>query len=396
MIISTNKRSQLQDFEKLVYSATDYLNSDAQNRTSYYETRGAQKLEDDVVRALNRLAKDTAFEGTIKKISGHKFPDIVANDYFGVEVKSSFNTNWVTLGGSVNESTRVDGIERIFVTFGKLVSPIEFRTRPYEDCLSEVVVTHYPRYKIDMNLEKGNTIFDKMNTTYDELRTSKNPVHKIVEYYKSNLKDGETLWWIDTDENEYSKQTENTKEKHQDSQVKEKLFAEKTSKIVIPKTEIKVNDTLNNLYARMANSMKVRLWRSISIEEKKSLVRAGFAFFPIILSESNIKYEQFSLWLAARFGIISTSLRDSFSAGGKETVLLNGKTYKIKQAQFKILQNRLEIMGLIYSADESFLQTSWNVPKIESDRLGQWIEIVSSYSDNPLKEIQLYQDIFYS
>lgn len=395
MIISTNKRPQLQDFEKLVYSATDYLNTDAQNRTSYYETRGAQKLEDDVVLALNKLAKDTAFEGTIKKISGQKFPDIVANDYFGVEVKSSYNTNWETLGGSVNESTRVEGIERIFLTFGKLVSPIEFRTRPYEDCLSEVVVTHYPRYKIDMNLEKGNTIFDKMNTTYDELRTSKNPVHKIVEYYKSNLKDGETLWWIDTGENDYSEQTEKTKEKYQKPEVEEKLVAE-NAKIVIPKTGSKVNETLNNLYASMANSMKVRLWRSISVEEKKSLVRAGFAFFPVILSDSNTKYEQFSLWLAARFGIISTSLRDSFSAGGQETVLLKGKTYKIKQAQFKILQNKLEIMDLIYSADESFLQSSWNVTKIETDRLGQWIEIVSSYSENPLKEIQLYQDIFYS
>ena len=54
--------------------------------------------------------------------------------------------------------------------FAKLASPIEFRCRPYEECLSEVVVTHSPRYLIDMNLAIGKTIFDKIKTPYNELR----------------------------------------------------------------------------------------------------------------------------------------------------------------------------------------------------------------------------------
>lgn len=350
MIFSTNKTPELRDFEHLVYAANDFLNRDARENPDYYKTRRAQKLEDDVFSALNKLAEGTAFEGTIQKISGQKFPDIIAADYFGVEVKSSYSNNWETLGGSVNESTRVDGIERIFLIFGKLLEPVEFRARPYEECLSEVVVTHYPRYKIDMNLEEGNTIFDKMRTTYDELRASENPVHKIVEYYRSNLKKGEALWWIDGGD----------------------------------------NPIFDNSYTAAGN-IKVRLWRTLSGEEKKSLVNAGFAFFPQLLGDSHDKYEAFSLWLVARFGIVSTSLRDSFSAGGQETISLRDGEHTVSQAKHKVYQNRSDIIRIINSADEPFLRSSWNVGHIASDRIGQWIDIVSSFSGNPEDERRLFK-----
>ena len=62
----------------------------------------------------------------------------------------------------------------------QLGSPIEFRARAYEECLSEVVVTHSPRYLIDMNLEKGKTIFDKINISYDTLRKKQNPIKPII------------------------------------------------------------------------------------------------------------------------------------------------------------------------------------------------------------------------
>lgn len=56
------------------------------------------------------------------------------------------------------ESTRNKDVERIYMTFGKLGGSPAFITKPYEDCLSEIVVTHYPRYLINMKLEHGNTI----------------------------------------------------------------------------------------------------------------------------------------------------------------------------------------------------------------------------------------------
>ena len=46
-----------------------------------------------------------------------------------------------------------------------------------------------------MRLRKGETIFDKMGVPYDELRLMENPVAPVSKYYRSQLKEGESLWW---------------------------------------------------------------------------------------------------------------------------------------------------------------------------------------------------------
>ncbi|GHU43196.1 hypothetical protein FACS1894111_08400 [Clostridia bacterium] len=333
MIISENRIPSLPEFKTLVLDATIKLNDDAKRREAYYLKRNAQLLEDDVARALSESAIGTAFADTIRKISGQCFPDIVAASYYGVEVKSSKDDRWITLGGSVNESTRIEGVERIFLTFGKLLNPVEFRSRPYEDCLSDVVVTHYPRYRIDMNLSKGKTIFDKMDTTYDALRQSTDPVVKIVDYYKSRLGEGESLWWTGS-----ATQTEQPAS--------------------VP--------------------MKIRLWRTLSAEEKKELSNIGLALFPDLLSNSSTKYEGFSLWLVGTYGVISTSVRDSFSAGGQGTIRTDvGIFDKVPHVLLNIQKNSTQIALNILNADESVLEETWRTNKISSDRIGQWIEIVS-------------------
>jgi len=338
MIISNNRSPNLPEFQNLIETATLKLNDDAAKRSSYYLTRNAQLLEDDVKDVLDITAKGTNFEGTIKKISGLRFPDIVAAKYYGVEVKSSKDEKWITLGGSVNESTRVEDVERIFLTFGKLTNPIEFRSRPYEDCLSDVVVTHYPRYKIDMNLPNGKTIFDKMKIPYDALRLSADPVGHIVSYYKSQLKDGESLWWTG----------KATKDEH-----------------------IEVD------------SMKIRLWRTLSTEEKRELMASGFAYFPVLLSNSSTKYEQLSLWLMIQYNVISTSMRDSFSAGGRgEIPTASGRVEKVPRAILNIFENRAAIASYILNTDESILRETWRVKRIDNDRIGQWIDLCTSRNHN--------------
>ena len=331
MIISNNREPNLQEFQNLLDLTTLKLNDDATGRNEYYLKRNAQLLEDDVFGFLNVAAVGTQFEGTIKKISGQRFPDIVAAKYYGVEVKSSKDEKWVSLGGSVNESTRVANVERIFITFGKLASPVEFRSKPYEDCLSEVVVTHYPRYKVDMNLADNSTIFSKMNTTYDTLRLSENPVGTIVDYYKRQLNDGESLWWTGS-----------------------------------PKQE----ETVESV------PMKIRLMRTLTAREKHSLRIAGFAYFPDMLSDSSTKYERFSLWLASRHGVVSTSTRDLFSAGGQKTISTGDN---VSRKIYYIYENRDAISKCINESDEHVLMESWKVNSIKKDRVGQWLDVASSY-----------------
>jgi len=333
MIISSNREPNLEEFQALVNTATTRLNDDAKSKASYYITRGAQKLEDDVLWFLENSARGTKFEGTIEKISGQHFPDIVAAKYYGVEVKSSKDEKWISLGGSVNESTRADGVERIFLTFGKLTNPVEFRSRPYEDCLAEVVATHYPRYKIDMKLGKGETIFDKMRTSYDDLRNADNPVGEIVKYYKGQLKDGESLWWIDN-------------------------------------TRVEENATA---------SMKVRLWSSLPNEERLQLKTSLFVLFPDILStKNNKKYGKAVLWLASHHGVVDSSFRDNFSAGGKVTLITkSGNFEQLPQVFGHIQEFMADIRSLINSTPTEVLAESWKVSQIDGDRISQWISLVA-------------------
>ncbi|MCL2227949.1 MAG: hypothetical protein FWB97_10075 [Oscillospiraceae bacterium] len=334
MIMSSNRAPSLGKFAELVASATNWLNNDAKKNTSYYLNRNAQKLEEDVLKALRASSQGTDFANSIEKISGQKFPDIVAGKFYGVEVKSSKDDKWLSLGGSANESTRVDNVGRVFLIFGKLVEPVEFRSRPYEACLSEVVATHYPRYKINMNLKNGETIFDKMNTTYDALRTLDNPVGEIVKYYKGQLKPGESLWWIDSSSTE-----------------EENVTA----------------------------SMTVRLWSTLSEREKQGFTTSLYTLFPEILSTtSNKKYGRAVLWLASRHGVVDAAFRDKFSAGGKVTIVTQSGAFEnLPQVFSHIQSSALEIQVLLNSTHKRLLSEMWGVSTIESDRLLQWIDLVA-------------------
>lgn len=332
MIISENRIPSLQQFEALMQKVDAFLNKDAQYRTSYYKKRSGLDLEEDVFQAVCQCAKGTVFEDTICLVSGKQFPDIVANQYYGIEVKSTQGDKWTSIGSSILESTRIPNVERIFLTFGKLGGQIAFLSKPYESCLSDIAVTHYPRYKIDMKLENGNSIFDKMSISYDTLRLLDNPITPVAQYYKSQLKKGESLWW-----------------------------------------------TSDNLTEEVAPP-KVRHWKVIDKDEKAMLIAQAYAFFPeTILSNQQDKYDKFALWLATKHGIINTSLRDAFSAGGqKEIVLKNGESY-VSSAVIKRIENNIQAIKIFLAEiSEETLSHFWDC-EVENDRIVQWKKIVLSY-----------------
>ena len=185
MIVSVNSKPDLIEFKNLMLKTDRALNEDAKKRPKYYATRGGNPLEDDVKSALEECAIGTPFENTIEKISGQKFPDIVAAKFYGVEVKSTKENHWTSTGSSILETTRVADVERIYMTFGKLGgNSVEFISKPYEECLYGIAVTHMPRYLINMKLNKGETIFDKIGIPYDELRQMENPIAPGSNYYR--------------------------------------------------------------------------------------------------------------------------------------------------------------------------------------------------------------------
>lgn len=337
MIISENEKPKLDEFKK-VMSQTDYLlNHDATVNEDYFTHRSGLLLEKDVYEALCEAAKNTNFEGSIQLVSGASFPDIVAHNFYGVEVKSTIKNHWTSIGSSILESTRNPNVERIYLTFGKLGKPVKFISRPYEECLSEIVVTHYPRYRIDMQLTKGETIFDKMGVPYDTLRKESNPVIPVSKYYRSKLKNGESLWWAaDSAENEAP--------------------------------------------------MTVKLWNVLSHEEKEKYIIYGYVYFPEVLGKNNnSKYNRYALWLATERSIINTNIRDGFSAGGQvEMQTRSGFLVKMPAAFGRIKKFKNEIAAIILGTDEIILREKWNVEKIERNRILQWCKLVCNQSASNL------------
>src|SRR5690625_8991 len=353
MIISKNNEAEEIEFQKLVENTTKKLNEDAKKRPKYYTTRSGVKLETDVLERLKKEAKGTPFENTIEQVSRQRFPDLIAKKYYGIEIKSTKSNSWISTGSSIIESTRIDSVKRIYLLFGKLSDPIEFRIKPYEDCLSDIVVTHSPRYRIDMELKKGETIFDKMEVEYDVFRKTEDSINIVKQYYRSILKPGQNLWWVDSEPIE-----------------------------------------------EQAVSPIIRMWNSLDNEEKKELQVKGFCWFPEIFGNSSTKFNRFALWLVTQQAVVTTSLRDIYTAGGRANIDLDLITWQNQpQIYYKMYGLKDEIKREILNATDEQVEEFWGIEPVErSNRIYQWVDLVLGYiskdKEKTKESMKMFYDIF--
>lgn len=332
MIVSVNSDPNRSEFNLLLHSTLQELNVHAKNSSKKVEALLGRNLEPFVKDVMSEIAVGTPFEDSIELISGQKFPDIVAKKYYGIEVKTTTQNHWKSTGNSVLESTRVESVERIFMLFAKLAKPIEFRCRPYEEVLSEVVVTHSPRYLIDMNLEQGKTIFDKIKMPYDELRKKENPIKPIVNYYKSKLKPGEELWWMDS---------ENKK----------------------------------------ASSIVIRIWNNLSQSEKQEFKNQSMVFFPELFGNRSDKFNGLAIWLSTRESVVCPNVRDLFTAGGKSDIILDSYTLtNVPRIFVNLLNNLHSILDILTKTSELELSEFWEMKTTEKTKIFDWINLVSEHS----------------
>lgn len=341
MIISTQENAYIQDFEELLEKAKSDLNQQALNKPEYFSNRGGTKFEQDVYASICKHAKNTSFEDKIELVSGHRFPDIVAylneTKGLGIEVKTSIKNQWKSVGGSIFENTRLVGIERIYLFFGKLIQPPEFRYRKYEDCLYNVAITHSPRYLIDMDLSDGETIFDKIGISYDDLRKSNRPFAPIKDYLRKALsKNNEDIWWVDNVE-------------AKDSEAKE---------------------------------ISVRLWGNLSSSKKAELRIEAISLFPQIFGQHSKKYAKLATWLVAKHGVVAPSLRDTFTAGGKVTLTLNNTVHEnLPQIYVHLQENNKLIKTTIEQTSIEDLKYYWDIEDIApNEKFKIWISLVQTYS----------------
>ena len=301
------------------------------------------KLESLVYEILLEISIGTLFENKIEHLGGLKFPDIIIDGIYGLEIKTSQKSNWTTVGNSIFEGTRHKGVESIYLLFGQFSSEIEFQIRPYQDCLSEIVVTHSPRYLIDMNLAQDKGILSEINLDYNSFRSNPNSFELVKSHYHSKLGPGERLWWSNSEN------------------------AEKASKPIL------------------------KSWHDLTTSEKTDLKLLGIVLFPEIFSQASSKYFNLTLWLLIEESIICPNIRDIYSAGGTmnfnfENIELSG----IPKKEYYLLKNFERLTTVIASLDNFLIYEHWGINPADKSKVGIWLGLVSPYLRSDVKNV-LYQ-----
>ena len=298
-------------------------------RLSQLKGIGPDKFEDLVFETIKETAVGTTFEGSLIHTNLYDFPDIIAKKYFGAEVKVTVSDKWVSTGNSILEATRDKDVKKIFIFFGKLGGTPDIKFRNYSECLYGVGVTHSPRYKINMELPVGQSIFDKIGVEYDDLRQN-SPIAQIKAYYRAQLKEGDELWWIDQ----------------------------------------QIEDT--------AASPVIRSFKNLSEEEQRGFIVEAMILFPEMFSPNNSKFERAAAYLVTRHNAVSSSFRDMFSAGGKVELKIGNQTSDVPRIIENLRKHAKEIDITINSLNEEELKNYWRVDLIKKDRIGQWKDLLDA------------------
>ncbi len=291
-----------------------------------------EKFETLIYEAMCRSAKATPFEGSISHTTAHAFPDIVAKKYFGVEVKMTSSDKWISTGNSILETTRVEDVGRIYLLFGKLGGEADIKYRAYQECLYDVGVTHSPRYKINMNLPLGESIFERMGIGYDVLRQSADPIRCIKDFYRAQLKRGEELWWIDA-------------------------RAEDTSVSTV-----------------------IQPFSSLSSERRAEFMVEFMILFPEVFGGSSLKFERPAAYLVSNYSLVSSNLRDLFTSGGKRNIRLARGVVRLPRIYAHLFERAKDIATALPKFPADKLRYYWRVEDLAKDRLVQWRALLAEKS----------------
>ena len=319
---------QKEDFLKILNKARDCL---LEIKGDLKKIKSGEEFEAILYGIISDICASMKIRGAIRT-GKQTFPDIIVRPY-GIEAKSTISDSWVSTGNSIVETTRVSGLKEIYMFFlrqGKS-TPTDIIFKPYAECLSDIVVTHSPRYKINMGLSHGESIFDKMGIDYATFRQSES-IDLAKEYYRSILKEGEELWWLDQ------------------------------------KDDIGITPIIKNL-------------ADLDKKSRDFFKIETMVFFPEIFSVCNRKYIKASLYLLQKYQATCSSFRDLFSAGGQKTIKVGSKSVKISKIYHNLFLVAKKIKDLLNSMDIAELSRIWNVKLPKKQKVEEaWLKQLNRHS----------------
>ena len=359
MIIS----KETEPFDKELQSILDKSKAQIEEKSNAgfdFKKLSGTAFEKVVCDSLNETSSGTSFDNKFEQASTHAFPDlysrVLENKWFGVEVKTS-QKDWKCFGNSIFESTRIPNLDdRIYVFFGKFTNPLECKWARYEDCIDNINITHSPRYQINMDVddEINPSVFKKMEVSYYDFQNSDIGIRMeaLRSYKRKELGDDVALWWLPENE---------------------EPTAEDEGKLVI------------------------KLFSALDVDRKNRIRNQSLILFPE-LYHNRASYDRVLTWLASRHGVVTGSLRDIYSAGGKHTVSFKSKSFRLPRIYGHLEDEKDNIIDTLTKISSSELSYYWDM-KVKEDlkwRLLTWMDQIEEYSsidDFPLRKwlIELFK-----
>ncbi|HAJ57558.1 MAG TPA: hypothetical protein DCL35_07305 [Candidatus Omnitrophica bacterium] len=292
-----------------------------------------EEFQDRLYEVIEAICKERNIQDY--ELTGkHSFPDIRIES-FGIEAKFTQGDSWTINGNSITESTKKNDYDRIYVFFGKRgkKGKSEIMFRPHEECVSDIVVTHSPRYRICMELEKGKDVFAKMgedSATFNK-RSPNEKVEKVKTYYRQTIKKGQEFWWIDADTG------------------------------ITP---------------------IIRVFSDLDKEAQESFKIEVMILFPEVFSSSQHKYDRPNLHLFQKHQARYSSFRDLLTSGGQKNIKIeNGKTIKVPKIFYQLYSCAKAIRENLSKLNRNELAKAWGMEIKDADDIEElWLTLVANES----------------
>lgn len=281
--------------------------------------------EDFLVDILKKAAKSLGYdEDIITHHGGHAFPDVtVRNSCVGIELKGTTSHRKFN-GNSVVASTMKKGLKKIFLFYWIGVDK-EIGYRDYFDSVPNPVVTHSPRFFLDIDLSPSDSMFGNGNGkvgTVDEIIFGDSiNSEKIIKWMAERAKrNNETPWWIAKDED-------------------------------IP-----------------SGSTGLVKFTDLADQKKKTFMKSAFLAFPKILDKtSSTKYEGVFEWAITTKSVLTT--RDNFSAGGQVEI----KIPEFNSSKILVPKSIQVAMEYLAAKEEVYLEEIENAQSVQFDSVDQFM-----------------------
>lgn len=293
------------------------------------------------VRAGAKFAKSAQFETRVRELlkelllayslkvdfSPHPyiFPDIVLGK-FGVEVKFTTNDSWRSVANSVFESTRGEGVEHIYVVFGKMGGDPAVDWDRYDNCVIHVRTSHVPRFEVQIHPKES--LFSKIGVSYKQFcqLSIHDRMEHIRKYARGRLKKGERLWWLED-----------------------------------------APDEVHSL------PIQARLYMTLEQSEKRKLRAEAALLCPEIVkpSRSKHKYDDATLYLLTYHGVLCSQARDLFSAGSvaMRSDATRGGNYVLRA----LLDIQDEMRIAAATLDDALFVEYWERSVPPEKRIKEWL-----------------------